>query len=85
MHREPIVITAIDGPGVDKEHTRRNYWFAATCLDEFYFEKIIGYSGSEKNPKKLKFRVRWLKYEPEDYTILDWSEVKGLAALDEYS
>ena len=33
---------------------------AATDLNEFYVEKIIGYSGTGKNPKKWKFRVRWL-------------------------
>ena len=39
------------------------------------------------NPKKWKFRVCWLEYEPEheDDTILDWAAVKDLAALDEYS
>jgi hypothetical protein len=56
---------------------------AATDLGEFYDEKIIGHSGTGKNPKKLKFRVLWLGYEPEDDTMLDW--VKDLAALDEYS
>ena len=29
----------------------------ATDLDEFYVEKIIGHSGTGKNPKKWKFRV----------------------------
>ena len=57
----------------------------ATDPDEFYVEKIIGHSGSGKNPKKWKFRVRWLGYEPEDDTILDWAAVKDLAALDEYN
>ena len=37
------------------------------------------------NPKKWKFRVRWLGYEPEDDTMLDWAAIKDLAALDEYS
>ena len=36
----------------------------ATDLDEFYVEKVIGYSDTVKNPKKLTFRVRWLGYEP---------------------
>ena len=34
-------------------------------LDEFYVAKIIGHSGVGQNPKKLKFRVHWLSYEPE--------------------
>ena len=32
---------------------------AATDLEEFYVEKAIGHSGM--NPKKLKFRVRWIR------------------------
>ena len=43
----------------------------AVDQDEFYVEKIIGYSGVGKNPKKWKFRVRWLGYDPEDDTMLD--------------
>jgi len=43
--------------------------FAATDLDESYIEKIIGHSGTGKNPKKGNFRVRWLGYKPEDATI----------------
>ena len=58
---------------------------AATDLDDFYVEKIIGHSGAGKNPKNWKFRVRWLGYEPEDVTMLDWAAVKDLAALDEFS
>ena len=52
----------------------------ATDLDEFYVEKSIGHSGTGKNPKKWKFRVRWLVYEPEDDSMLDWAAVKDLAA-----
>ena len=29
--------------------------------------------------------MRWLEYKPENDTMLDWSEVKDLAALDKYS
>ena len=57
----------------------------AADLDEFKVEKIIGHTGTEKNPKRWKFRVRWRKYEPEDDTMLDWAAVKDLAALDDYS
>ena len=56
---------------------------ATTDLDDFYVEKIIGHSGSGKNPKKWKLRVHWLGYEPEDDMMLDWA-VKDLVAL-EYS
>ena len=57
----------------------------AADLDEFYVGKIIGHTCTGKNPKRLKFRVHWRGYEPEDDTMLDWSAVKDLAALDEYS
>ena len=35
--------------------------------------------------RRGKVRVRWLGYEPEEDTMLDWSVVKDLAALNEYS
>ena len=38
-----------------------------------------------KNPKKWRFRVRWQGCEPEDDFWLEWSAVKDLVALDEYS
>ena len=57
----------------------------AADLDEFYAEKIIGHTGTGKNPKRWKFRVRQRGYEPEDDTMLDWAAVKDLAALDDYS
>ena len=41
--------------------------------------------GCRKEPKKWKFRVRWLGYEPEVDTMLDWVADRNLAALDEYS
>jgi len=34
----------------------------------------------EKNPKKWKFRVRWLEFELEDDTMLDWVADMDLAA-----
>ena len=43
----------------------------AADLDEFYVEKIIGHTGTGKNPKRWKFRVRWRGYESEDDTMLD--------------
>ena len=48
-------------------------------------EKIIGYTGTGKNPQKWKFQVRWRGYDPEDDIMLDWSAVKDLAALDDNS
>ena len=57
----------------------------AADLDEFYVEKIIGHTGTGKNPKRWQSRVHWRGYEPEDNTMLDWAAVKDLAALDEYS
>jgi len=53
--------------------------FIATDLGELYMEKFIGHSGTRKNPKKWKFRVRWGGYELEDDTLLDWTAIKGLA------
>jgi hypothetical protein len=58
---------------------------AAVDLDEFYVEKIINHVELGKDPKKWRFRVRWQGYEPEDDTWLEWSAVKDLVALDEYS
>jgi hypothetical protein len=56
----------------------------AADLDEFYVEKIIGHTGTGKNPKQWQFRVHWREYEPEEDTMLDWAAAKDLAALDDY-
>ena len=57
----------------------------AADLDEFYVEKIIGHTGTGKNPKIWKFRIRWRGYEPEEDTMVDWAADKDLEALDNYS
>ena len=57
----------------------------AALLDEFYVKKIIRHYGVGKNPKKWKFWVRWLDYEPEADTMIDRGAVQDLAALNEYS
>ena len=82
-----MVITVMDRPDLVKVKdliTDRESSVAAD-LDEFYVEKIIGHTGTGKNPKRWQFRVRWRGYEPEDDTMLDWAAVKDLAALDDYS
>ena len=33
---------------------------AAVDLDEFYVEKIVGHTGTGRNPKRMEFQVRWL-------------------------
>ena len=53
MHAKPLK----NHKNVPKEKIES---LAATNLDEFYVENIIGQSGTGKNPKKWKFRVRWL-------------------------
>ena len=47
----------------------------AADLDEFYVEKIIGYTGTGNNPKRRKFRIRW---RGVDDTMMDWAVVKDL-------
>ena len=55
---------------------------AATDFDEFHVDSIVDHESERKDPKKWKFRVRWLGYEPEDDTL---SAVKDLEELDTYS
>ena len=49
---------------------------AATDSDEFHVESIVDHEYAGKDPKKWKFRVRWLGYEPEDDTWFKWSAVR---------
>jgi hypothetical protein len=58
---------------------------AAVDLDEFYVEGIVQHEGSGNNPKKWKYKVRWLGYEEGDDTWLPYSSVKNLKALDDYA
>ena len=58
---------------------------ASIDLDEYYVDKILEYEEKGKNPKNWKFKVRWVGYEPEEDTWLNWAAVKDLAALDIYS
>ena len=58
---------------------------AAVDLDEFYVEKIVGHTGTGRNPKRMELKVRWLGYEPEDDTWMPWKAVKDLEALEVYA
>ena len=51
-------------------------------LDKYYVDKIVEHEEKEKNPKNWKFKVRWVGYEPEEVSWLNWTAVKDLAALD---
>ena len=58
---------------------------SAIDLDEYYVEKIVAHEEKGRNPKNWKFKVRWVEYEPEEDSWLNWTAVKDLAALDTYS
>jgi hypothetical protein len=58
---------------------------AAVDLDEFYVDKIVSHEGTGNNPKKWKYWVRWLGYEDGNDTLLPWSSVKDLEALEIYA
>ena len=55
---------------------------ADTC--ELEVEAIVDHRGSTRKRSKMKFRVRWLGYEPEEDTWEPFKNVKDLQALDEY-
>jgi hypothetical protein len=54
-------------------------------LDEYYVDKIVAHEEKGQNPKNWKFKERWVWYESEDDSWLNWTAVKDLAALDTYS
>ncbi len=59
---------------------------AATDNDEYSVESIVGHRPDSgiRTKNQLEFRVRWRGYEPEEDSWLPWTDVKELAALDEY-
>ena len=58
---------------------------SAIDLDEYYVEKIVAHEEQGRNPKNWKFKVRWVGYESEEDSWLNWTAVKDLAALETYS
>jgi hypothetical protein len=59
--------------------------FSAVDLDEYYVDKIVAHEEKGRNTKNCSFKVRWVGYEPEEDSWLNWTAVKDLAALDTYS
>jgi len=55
---------------------------SAIDSDEYYVNNIVADKG---NPKNWKFKVQSVDYESVDYSWLNWTSVKYLAALDSYS
>ena len=58
---------------------------SAIDLDEYYVDKIMAHEEKGWNPKNWKFKVKWIGYETEDDSWLNWPAVKDLATLDSYS
>ena len=58
---------------------------SAIDLDEYYVDTIVGHEEKGRNPTNWKFKKRWIGYEPEDNSWLNWIAVKDLATLDSYS
>jgi len=48
----------------------------------FDVDKIVAHEEKGRSLKNWKLKVRWVGYEPEDDSWLNWSAVKDLAALD---
>ena len=46
---------------------------SAVDLDEYYVEKIVSHEEKGKNPKNWSFKVRWVGYEPEGDSWLNWT------------
>ena len=57
----------------------------AIDLDKYCVDKIVEHEEKGKNSKNWKFKVRWVGYEPQEDSWLNWTAVKDLAALDTYS
>jgi hypothetical protein len=59
-------------------------YIASNDHDEFKVDSIVDHSGNMKQKGKMKFRVRWTGYDPNEDTWLPYREVKDLEALDYY-
>ena len=52
---------------------------------EYFVESIVDHEERGRNVTNWKFRVRWLEYEPDENSWLNWNAVKDWAASDTYS